>query len=205
MKDDAVEFLEQDKIKTLIQRYSSFINYPIYLYTSKEISKQIPIEDDADSEDVEGDEAEVTEEGDAEDPDKDEDDKPKTKTVTETIWEYELINDQKAIWQRNKSEIEPDEYNEFYKSISKDHDNPLSYMHFSAEGEIEFKSIIFVPEHAPYDLFENYYGRSSSIRLYVRRVLITEEFEELMPRYLNFIRGVVDSDDLPLHVSREQL
>lgn len=115
------------------------------------------------------------------------------------------MNDQKAIWQRSKSEIQDDEYHEFYKSISKDHDNPLSYMHFTAEGEIEFKSILFVPEHAPYDIFENYYGRSSSIRLYVRRVLITEEFEELMPRYLNFIRGVVDSDDLPLHVSREQL
>jgi heat shock protein beta len=79
----------------------------------------------------------------------------------------------------------------------------LTHIHFSAEGEIEFKSILFIPEHAPYDLFENYYGRSASIRMYVRRVLITEEFEELMPRYLNFIRGVVDSDDLPLHVSRE--
>ena len=203
LKDDALEFLEQDKIKTLIQRYSSFINYPIYLLQSKEISKQIPIEDDAPVEETT--DEEVTEDGDEEDPDKEEDDKPKTKTVTETVWEFDLMNDQKAIWQRSKSEIEENEYNDFYKSITKDHDNPLAHLHFSAEGEIEFKSILFIPEHAPYDLFENYYGRSSSIRLYVRRVLITEEFEELMPRYLNFIRGVVDSDDLPLHVSREQL
>lgn len=204
LKDDALEFLEQDKIKTLIQRYSSFINYPIYLLQSKEISKQIPIEDDAEDEEKDTEE-EVTEDGDAEDPEKDDDDKPKTKTVTETVWEFDLMNDQKALWQRNREEIEDSEYQDFYKSITKDHDNPLAYMHFSAEGEIEFKSILFIPEHAPYDLFENYYGRSASIRLYVRRVLITEEFEELMPRYLNFIRGVVDSDDLPLHVSREQL
>lgn len=106
---------------------------------------------------------------------------------------------------RDKSEITEDEYNSFYKTITKDHENPLAYTHFTAEGEIEFKSILYIPSQAPYDLFENYYGRSSALKLYVRRVLITEEFEELMPRYLNFIKGVVDSDDLPLNVSREQL
>ncbi len=106
---------------------------------------------------------------------------------------------------RNKDQIDEEEYFGFYKTITRDHENPLTYSHFSAEGEIEFKSILFIPAAAPYDLFENYYGRSSALKLYVRRVLITEEFEELMPRYLNFIKGVVDSDDLPLNVSREQL
>lgn len=104
---------------------------------------------------------------------------------------------------REKAEIEEREYNDFYKTIAKDTNDPMSSTHFSAEGEIEFKSILYIPKEAPYDLFENYYGKSSALKLYVRRVLITEEFEELMPRYLNFIKGVVDSDDLPLNVSRE--
>lgn len=104
---------------------------------------------------------------------------------------------------RDKSEITDREYNDFYKTISKDHQDPLAFSHFSAEGEIDFKSIIYIPKEAPYEMFENYYGKSSALKLYVRRVLIAEEFEELMPRYLNFIKGVVDSDDLPLNVSRE--
>ena len=115
------------------------------------------------------------------------------------------MNEIKAIWTRSKEEISEDEYNNFYKTITKDPENPLAYTHFRAEGEIDFKSILYIPSSAPFDLFENYYGKSSALKLYVRRVLITEEFEDLMPRYLNFIKGVVDSDDLPLNVSREQL
>jgi heat shock protein beta len=106
---------------------------------------------------------------------------------------------------REKADITDREYDEFYKTISKDHQAPLAHTHFAAEGEIDFKAILYIPTEAPHDLFENYYGKSSALKLYVRRVLITEEFEELMPRYLNFVKGVVDSDDLPLNVSREQL
>ena len=148
---------------------------------------------------------EITDEG--EDKASDENDKkePEMKTITQQVWKWETINEIKAIWTRSKEDITEDEYNNFYKTITKDPENPLAYTHFRAEGEIDFKSILYIPASAPFDLFENYYGKSSALKLYVRRVLITEEFEDLMPRYLNFIKGVVDSDDLPLNVSREQL
>merc|ERR1711861_65 len=111
----------------------------------------------------------------------------------------------KAIWLRAKEEVTEEEYNEFYKSISKDYLDPLAYSHFNAEGEIEFKSILFLPKKAPFDMMDNYWTKKSEVKLYVRRVLVAEKFEDLLPRYLNFVRGVVDSDDLPLNVSREQL
>merc|ERR1711976_840017 len=112
---------------------------------------------------------------------------------------------QKAIWLRSKEDVTEEEYNEFYKGISKDYLDPLAYTHFNAEGEIEFKSILFLPKKAPFDMMDNYWTKRSEVKLYVRRVLVAEKFEELLPRYLNFVRGVVDSDDSPLNVSREQL
>lgn len=169
---------------------------------SKDIKKQVEEEEEEGVKIESSDDAEIVDEGETKEEVKKE---KKTKTVTEQVWEWETINQVKAIWLRDKSDITEKEYYGFYKTITKDHDDPLAYTHFSAEGEIEFKSILYIPTQAPYDLFENYYGRSSALKLYVRRVLITEEFEELMPRYLNFIKGVVDSDDLPLNVSREQL
>merc|ERR1712031_83777 len=110
-----------------------------------------------------------------------------------------------GIWLRAKEDVTEEEYTEFYKSISKDYLDPLAYTHFNAEGEIEFKSILYVPKKAPLDMTDNYWTKKSEVKLYVRRVLVAEKFEELLPRYLNFVRGVVDSDDLPLNVSREQL
>jgi len=204
-------------IRKLTKKYSEFINFPIFLLASKEVSKEVPIED----EEAEGDDEEVEDDGETleldEDEEEDEDDfamddeegdeeeAPKTKTVRETVWEWERVNDVKAIWYRPKEDIEEEEYTSFYKSLSKDYADPLSHIHFTAEGEVQFRSILYIPEHAPYDQFENYYGKSSALKLYVRRVLINDEFEDLMPRYLNFVKGIVDSDDLPLNVSREQL
>merc|ERR1712183_1117530 len=127
--------------------------------------------------------------------------KPKKKTV----YEWEQVNTQKAIWLRAKEDVTEEEYNEFYKGISKDYLDPLAYTHFNAEGEIEFKSILFLPKKAPFDMMDNYWTKKSEVKLFVRRVLVAEKFDELLPRYLNFVRGVVDSDDLPLNVSREQL
>merc|ERR1719361_617515 len=128
------------------------------------------------------------------------------KTPTKkTVYEWEQVNTQKAIWLRAKEDVTEEEYNEFYKSISKDYLDPLAYTHFNAEGEIEFKSVLFLPKKAPFDMMDNYWTKKSEVKLYVRRVLVAEKFDELLPRYLNFVRGVVDSDDLPLNVSREQL
>jgi heat shock protein beta len=223
LKEDASEFLDQDTLKELIKKYSEFITFPIYLHTSRTESVEVPVEEedeevddalDIDSEDSidsddemqESDEEEEEElEIEEEEDDDDLDDKPKTRTEQRTVWEWTLINEQKAIWARNKDDITDEEYHNFYKAITKDAEDPSVWSHFKAEGEIEFRSILYVPTKAPFDLFENYYGKSGSLRLYVRKVLIADEFEDLMPRYLNFIKGVVDSDDLPLNVSRETL
>merc|ERR1712118_483809 len=131
--------------------------------------------------------------------------KEKKPVKKQTVWEWEQVNTQKAIWLRSKDDVTDDEYTEFYKTISKDYLEPLANTHFNAEGEIDFKSILFVPKKAPMDMLDNYWTKKSEVKLYVRRVLVAEKFEDLLPRYLNFIRGVVDSDDLPLNVSREQL
>merc|ERR1712185_175263 len=135
---------------------------------------------------------------------KEEEEKKKT-PKKKTVFEWEQVNTQKAIWLRAKEDVTEEEYNEFYKGISKDYLDPLAYTHFNAEGEIEFKSVLFLPKKAPFDMMDNYWTKKAEVKLYVRRVLVAEKFEELLPRYLNFVRGVVDSDDLPLNVSREQL
>merc|ERR1719313_408681 len=211
MKEDASEFLEQSKLEDLVKRYSEFITSPIYIHKSKTETIEVPVEEEEEEEDEEEEEEEVenSEEGSDEEEEEEEEDEPATKTETKTVWFWQHINDQPAIWTRDKSEITDDEYNQFYQSLAGkkggDEDKPLSWIHFRAEGEIEFKSILYVPKSAPYDMYDNYYGKASGMRLYVRKVLITDEFEDLMPRYLNFIRGVVDSDDLPLNVSRETL
>jgi len=201
LKEDAGEFLDQDRLEELVKRYSEFITFPISLYKSH--TETVEIESDDDEED-EADDAE--EEGDDEDEDEyedEDDDEPATETVTK--WDWVRVNSQQAIWSRESKEIDDSEYQSFYKSLSKDTMDPATWIHFRAEGEVEFKSILFVPSQAPHDLYDQYYSKQAQLRLYVRKVLITDEFEDLVPRYLNFLRGVVDSDDLPLNVSRETL
>merc|ERR1712048_752983 len=139
------------------------------------------------------------------DDDEKEEEEEKKAPKKKTVYEWEQVNTQKAIWLRNKEDVTDEEYTEFYKAVSKDYLEPLANTHFNAEGEIDFKSILFVPKKAPMDMMDNYWTKKSEVKLYVRRVLVAEKFEELLPRYLNFVRGVVDSDDLPLNVSREQL
>merc|ERR1712048_499375 len=139
------------------------------------------------------------------DDDEKEEEEEKKAPKKKTVYEWEQVNTQKAIWLRNKEDVTDQEYTEFYKAVSKDYLEHLAHTHFNAEGEIDFKSILFVPKKAPMDMLDNYWTKKSEVKLYVRRVLVADKFEELLPRYLNFIRGVVDSDDLPLNVSRETL
>merc|ERR1712166_818443 len=190
LKDDCKEFTEPDKLKELVKKYSEFINFPIMLQTTKEIEEEVSVEEEEKSED----DAEKSEDA----------EKKKTKKVKREVVEYNQVTSEKAIWTKSARDVEESEYDSFYNTISKETDGPLTKMHFSAEGEIEFKSILFVPKKAPHDLMEGK-AKSSSIKLYVRRVFITDEFVDLMPRWLSFIKGVVDSEDLPLNVSREML
>ncbi|MBN3320012.1 ENPL protein, partial [Atractosteus spatula] len=203
MKEEASDFLELDTIKNLVRKYSQFINFPIYVWSSKTETVEEPIDEeeaaDSDKKETTDEEAEVEEE-------EEEKDKPKTKKVEKTVWDWELMNDIKPIWQRPAKEVEEEEYKAFYKSFSRDSEEPLSHIHFTAEGEVTFKSILFVPSAAPRGLFDEYGSKKNDfIKLFVRRVFITDDFHDMMPKYLNFIKGVVDSDDLPLNVSRETL
>ncbi|KAK9975770.1 hypothetical protein ABG768_021004 [Culter alburnus] len=202
MKEEASDYLELETIKNLVKKYSQFINFPIYVWSSKTETVEEPIEEEeaeAEKEETTEDEAEVEEE----DEDKD---KPKTKKVEKTVWDWELMNDIKPIWQRPAKEVEEDEYKAFYKTFSRDSEEPMSHIHFTAEGEVTFKSILFIPSAAPRGLFDEYGTKKNDfIKLFVRRVFITDDFHDMMPKYLNFIKGVVDSDDLPLNVSRETL
>mmetsp|Transcript_114 Transcript_114/g.210 ORF Transcript_114/g.210 Transcript_114/m.210 type:complete len:813 (-) Transcript_114:844-3282(-) len=200
LKEDAMDFLNEYKLKEVLGKYSQFIQYPIYI----KVKKEVEAEDDEDDEEDEDEDKDETE---AEDDDEKKEEKkkePKEKKKT-TVYEWDQVNTQKAIWLRSKDEVTDEEYTEFYKAVSKDYMEPLANTHFNAEGEIDFKSILFVPKKAPMDMLDNYWTKKSEVKLYVRRVLVAEKFEELLPRYLNFVRGVVDSDDLPLNVSREQL
>merc|ERR1712050_231210 len=200
LKEDAHDYLNEDKLKETAKKYSQFIQFPIYVKVKKEVDADVEEDDDDDDDDEkEGDDVETKDE-DEEEKEKT-DDKPKKKTV----FEWEQVNTQKAIWLRAKEDVGEEEYNEFYKSISKDYLDPLAYTHFNAEGEIEFKSILFLPKKAPFDMMDNYWQKKSEVKLFVRRVLVAEKFDELLPPYLNFVRGVVDFDNLPLNVSREQL
>jgi len=203
LKEDAHDYLSEDKLKDSVKKYSQFIQFPIYVKVKKEVDVEAEEEDDDKEDEDEEEKKDDVETKD--DEEKEEEEEKKEAPKKKTVYEWEQVNTQKAIWLRAKEDVTEEEYTEFYKSISKDYLDPLAYTHFNAEGEIEFKSILFIPKKAPFDMMDNYWTKKSEVKLFVRRVLVAEKFDELLPRYLNFVRGVVDSDDLPLNVSREQL
>jgi len=182
-----------------VKKYSQFINFPIYLWSSKTETVDEPIEEDEQPETEEKSEDDDAAVEDAKE------ETPKTKKVDKTVWDWEILNNHKPIWTRKPDDVEANEYDEFYKALTKDTKDPLTYTHFNAEGEVSFKSLLYVPSAQPSDTFNKYGTVTDNIKLYVRRVFITDEFTDLLPKYLSFLQGIVDSDDLPLNVSREVL
>eukprot|EP00262_Sarcandra_glabra_P011624 TRINITY_DN282_c0_g3_i1.p1 TRINITY_DN282_c0_g3~~TRINITY_DN282_c0_g3_i1.p1 ORF type:complete len:634 (+),score=167.63 TRINITY_DN282_c0_g3_i1:296-2197(+) len=189
--DDKHEFAEPTRIQGLVKNYSQFVSFPIYTWQEK--SRTVEVEEE-----------EEPKEG--EEPKAEGEKKMKKKSVTEKYWDWELANETKPIWMRSPKEIEKDEYNEFYKKTFNDFLDPLGYTHFTTEGEVEFRSVLYIPGMAPLNNEDLVNPKTKNIRLYVKRVFISDDFDgELFPRYLSFVKGVVDSNDLPLNVSREIL
>ena len=205
IKSDQEDVLEERTIRDLVKKHSEFIGFPIRLWVEKTTEEEVPDDEEEEEEKKEGEEEGEEEEPKVEEVTEEEATKEKkTKKVKKVTHEWDVLNKQKPIWMRPKDEVTEEEYNAFYKNISNDWDDPLAHEHFAVEGQLEFRSILYVPKRAPFDMFETK-KKPNNIKLYVRRVFIMDDCEDLMPDYLNFIRGVVDSDDLPLNISREVL
>merc|ERR1719198_1592955 len=198
LKEDQLEYLEERRVKDLVKKHSEFISYPISLWTEKTTEKEVSNDEDEEESKDEEEEGKITEIKDDEPKEK------KTKKVKEVSHEWAIMNKQKPIWMRAPEEISKDEYSAFYKSLTNDWEEQLAVKHFAVEGQLEFKSVLFVPKRAPFDMFDGK-KKANNMKLYVRRVFIMDNCEDIIPEYLSFVKGIVDSEDLPLNISREML
>jgi len=202
LREDALEYVEDETLGDLIKKYSQFINFPIYLWTTVTETVDEPIEEES-TETVE-DKKDDDEDDDVEDVE-DEEKKPKFKKVEKTVTKWELMNENKPIWTRKPKDISKEEYVEFYQAFARVSDDPLAHIHFRAEGETDFRCLLYIPGKAPQEFMTHVNENVSPIKLYVKRIFITDEMPEFIPRWLSFVRGLVDSDDFPLNVSRETI
>ncbi|XP_042503297.1 heat shock protein 90-6, mitochondrial isoform X1 [Macadamia integrifolia] len=194
LKHDEKGFAHPERVQKLLKNYSQFVSFPIYIWQEKGLTKEVEVEEDPAEAKKEGDDGEAEKK------------KKKTKTVVERYWDWELTNETQPIWLRNPKEVTTEEYNEFYKKTFNEYLDPLASSHFTTEGEVEFRSILYVPAITPMGKEDFINPKTKNIRLHVKRVFISDDFDgELFPRYLSFVKGVVDSNDLPLNVSREIL